>query len=128
MLAWVLHSLKMTLYLTLHSQIAKAVEIEVARRLEERERQRREEEEAAAAALAASASSSASTSRSSDRTLHSPTDSSESLQSLPSGLLTPLLKSSFGRESHDEELKRRLDELEARLCELLITMVGRPSD
>ncbi|KAI0720850.1 P-loop containing nucleoside triphosphate hydrolase protein [Cerioporus squamosus] len=87
----------------INARIAKAVEVEVARRLEEeraRERQRREEEEAAAAA--SRSASMQEESRSQD----------SSLQSLPSGLLTPLLKSS--RESHEDELKRRLDELEAR--------------
>ncbi|RDX42160.1 kinesin-domain-containing protein [Lentinus brumalis] len=87
----------------INMRIAKAVELEVARRLEEeraRERQRREEEEAAAEA--SRSASMQEESRSQD----------SSLQSLPSGLLTPLLKSS--RDSHDDELKRRLDELEAR--------------
>ncbi|RPD53144.1 kinesin-domain-containing protein [Lentinus tigrinus ALCF2SS1-7] len=88
----------------INARIAKAVELEVARRLEEeraRERQRREEEEAATASASRSASM--------QEDSHS---QDSSLQSLPSGLLTPLLKSS--RESHEDELKRRLDELEAR--------------
>ena len=104
------------------------MELEVARRLEEREKQRREEEEAAAQAAAA-----ASTSRSlsADSSLHqseSSIDSTPALQTLPSGLLTPLLKSSQTRESHEDELKRRLDELEARLCELFLNFAGRVSD
>ncbi|KAI0739220.1 P-loop containing nucleoside triphosphate hydrolase protein [Daedaleopsis nitida] len=83
----------------INARIAKAVELEVARRLQEereREHQRREEEEAS---IAASRSASVE-------------EGESALQSLPSGLLTPLLKSS--RASHEDELKRRLDELEAR--------------
>lgn len=97
-------------------QIAKAVELEVARRLEEEralERQRREEE--------ATAAVSRSTSMREDS--HS---QDSSLQSLPSGLLTPLLKSS--RDSHEDELKRRLDELEARLCDLFFSLASRRTD
>ena len=112
-------------------QIAKAVEVEVARRLqEERERQRREDEERAAAA-AALASTSASTSSSSVASSASASrhpvdgeDDDSRLESLPSGLLTPLLKSK-GHTSEDE-LKRRLDELEARLCAFSLTLARRP--
>ncbi|KAI1786603.1 kinesin-domain-containing protein [Ganoderma leucocontextum] len=105
----------------INARIAKAVEVEVARRLqEERERQRREDEERAAAAAAlasasASTSSSSSSAGSSASASHHPTNTEEDdsqLESLPSGLLTPLLKSK-GHTSEDE-LKRRLDELEAR--------------
>ena len=112
-------------------QIAKAVEVEVARRLqEERERQRQEDEErtAAAAALAStSASTSSSSVASSASASHHPPDTEEDdsrLESLPSGLLTPLLKSK-GHTSEDE-LKRRLDELEARLCAFSLTLARRP--
>nr|VWP00188.1 Glucose transporter rco-3 [Ganoderma boninense] len=90
----------------INARIAKAVELEVARRLqEERDRQRREDEERAAAA-AALASTSASTSTSSSET------TTRGSSRFPRDLLTPLLKSK-GHTSEDE-LKRRLDELEAR--------------
>lgn len=110
-------------------QIAKAVEVEVARRLqEERERQRQEDEERTAAALAStSASTSSSSVASSASASHHPPDTEEDdsrLESLPSGLLTPLLKSK-GHTSEDE-LKRRLDELEARLCAFSLTLARRP--
>ncbi|KAI0367731.1 kinesin-domain-containing protein [Pilatotrama ljubarskyi] len=83
----------------INARIAKAVELEVARRLAEREAQRREEEEAAAAAAGTSQSVS----------MHD--EQASSLQSLQPGLLTPLLKA---RQSHDEELKQRLEELESK--------------
>ena len=115
-------------------QIAKAVEVEVARRLqEERERQRREDEERAAVAAAlastsASTSSSSVSSSASASASHYPAADAEEddsrLESLPSGLLTPLLKSK-GHTSEDE-LKRRLDELEARLCAFSLTLARRP--
>ncbi|PIL26656.1 hypothetical protein GSI_11281 [Ganoderma sinense ZZ0214-1] len=111
----------------INARIAKAVELEVARRLqEERERQRRDDEERAATAAAlvstsASTSSSSVASSASASASRHPTDGDADaeeeeddshLESLPSGLLTPLLKSK-GHTSEDE-LKRRLDELEAR--------------
>ncbi|KAI0676625.1 kinesin-domain-containing protein [Trametes maxima] len=80
----------------INARIAKAVELEVARRLEEREKQLREEEEA-------------SRRRSQSMSIHE--EQASSLQSLPPGLLTPLLKQ---RQSHDEELKQRLEELESK--------------
>ncbi|CDO76921.1 hypothetical protein BN946_scf185006.g3 [Trametes cinnabarina] len=86
----------------INARIAKAVELEVARRLEERERQRRDEEEAAAAV-----------GRSQSMSLQD--DQPSSLQSLPQGLLTPLLKQ---RPTQDEELKQRLEELESKLNNL----------
>ncbi|OSC97390.1 kinesin-domain-containing protein [Trametes coccinea BRFM310] len=79
----------------INARIAKAVELEVARRLEEREKQRREEEEEAARRQSMSLQD----------------DQASSLQSLPPGLLTPLLKH---RQSQDEELKQRLEELESK--------------
>ncbi|KAI0349857.1 kinesin-domain-containing protein [Trametes cingulata] len=82
----------------INARIAKAVELEVARRLAEREQQRREEEEAAAAAAAS-------------HSVSMQDEQASSLQSLPPGLLTPLLKA---RQSHDEELKQRLEELESK--------------
>ncbi|KAI8969759.1 kinesin-domain-containing protein [Trametes punicea] len=82
----------------INARIAKAVEVEVARRLNEREKQRLEEEEAASAA-----------SRSQSMSMQDSHASSS--QSLPPGLLTPLLKQ---RQSHDEELKQRLEELESK--------------
>ncbi|KAI0630947.1 kinesin-domain-containing protein [Trametes polyzona] len=82
----------------INARIAKAVELEVARRLEEREKQRRQEEEEAAAAA-----------RSQSMSMQD--DQASSLQSLPPGLLTPLLKQ---RHSVDEELKQRLEELESK--------------
>ncbi|KAI0764505.1 kinesin-domain-containing protein [Trametes elegans] len=81
----------------INARIAKAVELEVARRLEEREKQRREEEEAAAA------------SRSQSMSMND--EQTSSLQSLPSGVLTPLLKQ---RQNHEDELKQRLEELESK--------------
>ncbi|KAH9917698.1 kinesin-domain-containing protein [Epithele typhae] len=94
----------------INARIARAVELEVARRLEEREKQRLEEEEAAIS-TSTSRSSNTSSSLSNDGDDSSNANTSTSLQTLPSGLLTPLLKS---RNTEDEELKRRLDELEAR--------------
>ncbi|KAI0822872.1 P-loop containing nucleoside triphosphate hydrolase protein [Trametes gibbosa] len=84
----------------INARIAKAVELEVARRLEEREKQRREEEEAAVAAA-----------RSQSMTVHD--EQVSSLHSLPPGLLSPLLKH---RHSADEELKQRLEELENKFA------------
>ena len=81
----------------INARIAKAVELEVARRLEEREKQRREEEAAEAARR---------------QSMSMQEEQTSSLQSLPPGLLTPLLKQ---RQSHDEELKQRLEELESKL-------------
>lgn len=77
------------------SQIAKAVELEVARRLEEREEAARKER--------------------SMSVLHEEHGSASagSLQSLPPGLLSPLFKKQ--RHSADDELKQRLEELESKL-------------
>ncbi|KAH9886009.1 P-loop containing nucleoside triphosphate hydrolase protein [Cubamyces lactineus] len=80
----------------INARIAKAVELEVARRLEEREKQRREEEAAEAARR---------------QSMSMQEEQTSSLQSLPPDLLTPLLKQ---RQSHDEELKQRLEELESK--------------
>ncbi|TBU52461.1 kinesin-domain-containing protein [Dichomitus squalens] len=108
----------------INARIAKAVEREVARRLEEeRERLRREEEERAANLSAGSSASASrnhhvitdgSTNISINTTQedNSTSSSSSALESLPSGMLTPLLKSKAG--ASEDELKRRLDELEAR--------------
>ncbi|KAH9848323.1 P-loop containing nucleoside triphosphate hydrolase protein [Lenzites betulinus] len=84
----------------INARIAKAVELEVARRLEEREKQRREEEEAVASSM-----------RSQSMIVHD--EQTSSLHSLPPGLLSPLLKH---RHSADEELKQRLDELENKFA------------
>lgn len=80
-------------------QIAKAVETEVARRLEEREKERerlKEEEEQQATA-----------------TMPDSSESSPKLQkeTLPPGVLTPLLKR---HRDLDDELKQRLHELERK--------------
>ncbi|KAI0642491.1 P-loop containing nucleoside triphosphate hydrolase protein [Trametes meyenii] len=79
----------------INARIAKAVELEVARRLEEREKRQREAE----------------TSRRQSGSMSIHDEQASSLQSLPHGLLTPSLRQ---RESHDEELKQRLEELESK--------------
>ncbi|KAL1946389.1 hypothetical protein VTO73DRAFT_15516 [Trametes versicolor] len=78
----------------INARIAKAVELEVARRLEEREEAARKER--------------------SMSVLHEEHGSASagSLQSLPPGLLSPLLKKQ--RHSADDELKQRLEELESK--------------
>jgi kinesin family protein 22 len=86
------------------AQIAKAVEVEVARRLEEREKERvREEEERRAKELQQQAAAA-------ERETQ-PVDE-PSKQTLPSGVLTPLLKR---HRDLDDELKMRLQELEAKM-------------
>ncbi|KAF7964350.1 hypothetical protein HWV62_9731, partial [Athelia sp. TMB] len=97
----------MTMGLTdkeIDERISKAVEAEVARRLEEREKERMLEEEAK---RAKELEQQAETSQASIQ------DSSiveqSSAQSLPSGVLTPLLKR---HRDLDDELKSRLKELE----------------
>jgi kinesin family protein 22 len=65
----------------------KAVEVEVARRMEEREKLRIKEEESLA-------------------------NAQMKKETLPSGILTPLLKK---HRDLDDELKHRLHELEAKL-------------
>ncbi|KAI0051371.1 kinesin-domain-containing protein [Auriscalpium vulgare] len=84
-------------------RISKAVEAEVAKRLEVRleelERQRVQDEEARRA-------------REQTEISHDPTPEKQpDLQSLPSGLLTPLLKR---HQDLDNELRRRLQELERK--------------
>ncbi|EIW55394.1 kinesin-domain-containing protein [Trametes versicolor FP-101664 SS1] len=78
----------------INARIAKAVELEVARRLEEREEAARKER--------------------SMSVLHEEHGSASagSLHSLPPGLLSPLLKKQ--RHSADDELKQRLEELESK--------------
>ena len=78
-------------------QISKAVEAEVARRLEERERERAEEERLAKEAKDED-----------DARMKSPRKESKSL---PPGVLTPLLKR---HRDLDDELKTRLHELERK--------------
>jgi kinesin family member 22 len=81
------------------------VEVEVARRLEEREKERlREEEERRAKELQEQQQAEAS-----EKDMQ-PAD--EPKQTLPSGVLTPLLKR---HRDLDDELKARLQELEAKL-------------
>ncbi|KAK1230587.1 hypothetical protein PQX77_006324 [Marasmius sp. AFHP31] len=98
----------------INERISKAVEAEVARRLEERERERKEEEERAAAASSNNSgtpsrrrsSKSQSQSRSQSR---SPRKEEAQSKPLPPGVLTPLLKR---HKDMDEELQARLGELE----------------
>jgi kinesin family member 22 len=84
------------------NQIAKAVETEVARRLEEREKERerlREEQEQQGTAIPDSSESSP----------------KQQKETLPPGVLTPLLKR---HRDLDDELKQRLHELERKLYDL----------
>ncbi|RDB30648.1 Kinesin-like protein KIF22 [Hypsizygus marmoreus] len=84
-------------------RISKAVEMEVARRLEERERAReREEEERRAKEREVDLQRPSS---------HAKPKSPKKEQSLPSGVLTPLLKR---HRDLDDELKNRLQELERK--------------
>ena len=85
-------------------QITKAVEIEVTRRLEEREKlERLREEERRTRQTEQQMSNSEKPIPSADQTAQ---------QSLPSGVLTPLLKR---HRDLDDELKARLHELEEKL-------------
>ena len=87
-------------------KISKIVEIEVARRLEQRLKEKEEEEEERRkkeGEQRTEASGSSSESPSKDR-------------SLPSGVLTPLLKK---HKDLDDELRLRLQELERKLYVLL---------
>ncbi|EEB88501.1 hypothetical protein MPER_13624, partial [Moniliophthora perniciosa FA553] len=98
-------------------RISKAVEAEVARRLEERERERlKEEEERRAADIATqaentAAGSSGTPSRRSTRSRSKSHSPKKDAQSLPPGILTPLLKR---HKDLDDELKIRLQELEKK--------------
>lgn len=85
---------------SLHLQISKAVEAEVARRLAERERGKDDEEEERR-------------SRGDRRSERSKSRSPKKEQTLPPGILTPLLKR---HKDLDDELKSRLQELENKLC------------
>jgi kinesin family protein 22 len=83
-------------------QISKAVEAEVARRLAERERERVERVKAEESEVAHMIDS---------KTTQSRSKSPEGEQSIPSGVLTPLLKR---HRELDDELKSRLQELEQK--------------
>ena len=83
-------------------QISKAVEAEVARRMAERERERAESVKAEESEVAHMIDS---------KTTQSGSKSPEREQSLPSGILTPLLKR---HRELDDELKNRLQELEQK--------------
>jgi kinesin family member 22 len=84
------------------AQISKAVEAEVARRLAERERERAERVKAEESEVAHTIDS---------KTTQSGSKSPEREQSIPSGILTPLLKR---HRELDDELKNRLQELEQK--------------
>lgn len=90
---WAIYNLK----------ISKAVEMEVARRLQEREQERAKEEEERRARQHEP-------SLSSEKAMPAADDPAS--QSLPSGVLTPLLQR---HRDLDEELKARLRELENKL-------------
>ena len=94
--------LRSTLLLILGVQITKAVEAEVARRLAERERETAERVKAEESDVAPTIDS---------KTTQSGSKSPEREQSLPSGILTPLLKR---HRELDDELKNRLEELEQK--------------
>lgn len=83
-------------------QITKAVEAEVARRLAERERERAERVKAEECEDMPTMDS---------KTTQSGSKSPEREQSIPSGILTPLLKR---HRELDDELKNRLQELEQK--------------
>ncbi|KAL5523354.1 hypothetical protein ACEPAF_1621 [Sanghuangporus sanghuang] len=96
-------------------RIARAVEIEVARRLEERERRREEEERKEIEKQLLEVVQEEDSHRSTPdvvlpEDITRPTTSA-TCSSLPSGILTPLLKR---HEDLDNELKRRLAELEQK--------------
>ncbi|KAL0579719.1 hypothetical protein V5O48_002283 [Marasmius crinis-equi] len=101
----------------INDRISKAVEAEVARRLEERERARiKEEEERAAAEQAAreasgSGSGTPSRKRSTRSKSRSPRKEEAQAQPIPPGVLTPLLKR---HKDMDNELQSRLQELEKK--------------
>ncbi|OCB88535.1 kinesin-domain-containing protein [Sanghuangporus baumii] len=97
-------------------RIARAVEIEVARRLEERERRREEEERKEIEKQLLEVVQEEEDSHRSTPDVVLPEDitrptTSATCSSLPSGILTPLLKR---HEDLDNELKRRLAELEQK--------------
>ncbi|KAI3614956.1 microtubule motor [Moniliophthora roreri] len=99
-------------------RISKAVEAEVARRLEERERERPKEEEerravehVAQAENAATSSSGTPSKRRSTRSRSKSHSPKKDAQPLPPGILTPLLKR---HKDLDDELKTRLQELEKK--------------
>jgi kinesin family member 22 len=79
-----------------------AVEAEVARRLAERERERAEREKAEESEVAQTVDT---------RPTQSKSKSPEREHSIPSGVLTPLLKR---HRELDDELKSRLQELEQK--------------
>ncbi|KAF9458221.1 P-loop containing nucleoside triphosphate hydrolase protein [Collybia nuda] len=87
-------------------RISKAVEMEVARRLEEREREREKEEEARR-----SREQEQEVQRRSSESSRSKSRSPKKEQTLPSGVLTPLLKR---HRDLDDELQNRLQELERK--------------
>ncbi|EIM88681.1 kinesin-domain-containing protein [Stereum hirsutum FP-91666 SS1] len=90
----------------INEKISKLVELEVARRMEEKEKERLRDEEARAKAAAQEADCSRGQSRSMALTPE------RSQVSLPSGLLTPLLKR---HQDLDAELRNRLKELERKV-------------
>ena len=85
-------------------QISKAVEAEVARRLAERERERAEREKAEESEVAHTIAIDSKTTQCGSK-------SPEREHSIPSGVLTPLLKR---HRELDDELKSRLQELEQK--------------
>jgi kinesin family protein 22 len=98
--------------LTRHAQISKAVEMEVARRLEERERERGNEEEARR-----SREQEQELQRTTSGSSRSKSRSPKKEQTLPPGVLTPLLRR---HRDLDDELQHRLQELERKLYVLVI--------
>jgi kinesin family protein 22 len=97
-------------------QISKAVEMEVAKRLEEREREREREKDK---------EEELQHSKEDDRPVRQKSKSPKKEQTLPSGLLTPLLKR---HKDLDDELKTRLQDLEKRLWVTLLFMIGSDTD
>ncbi|KAJ8075841.1 hypothetical protein PM082_021473 [Marasmius tenuissimus] len=101
----------------INERISKAVEVEVARRLEERERERErevkeKEKEERASVEASSGSGSGTPSRRRSRTRSkSRSPRKEEAKPLPPGVLTPLLKR---HKDMDNELQARLQELEKK--------------
>ncbi|KAG7085767.1 hypothetical protein E1B28_003308 [Marasmius oreades] len=100
----------------INERISKAVEAEVARRLEERERARAKEEEERVAERSASntlpeVSGADTPSRRRSTRSKSRSPRKEDAQPLPPGLLTPLLKR---HKDMDNELQSRLQELERK--------------